>query len=224
MSNSSNRLSELERKIDRLEKYTTIRDGVWIKNYLEEIDEFIIDYGWMGNKELSAQIEHDNLMMCRAMAKENFLEFCRRVALQIEGLSEWGLSKVKNRDPGLIQGSWEKVQDNKESRWRGDYKKEEQPDHISSMRSMDTLEMSFCVYAGRNYMDGRGIREGFFCLIKSFKIRNIASHREDEEEITRRMDNETRKFYSKREKKYGEINEYWKKLREKIIEEHTDKF
>jgi hypothetical protein len=222
MSNISNRIVELEKKVDRLQKYIVIKDGIWIKEYLDELDEFIISYESIDSVDLRLQLEFDNLMMCRASVQEDFLEYCRRAALQIEALTDWALRKEDNREPAQLPRKWKRVQDNKEDRWKAEYKREKYP-NLNKIRSMDALELSYCVFSEGRYYQEDHIYKEFDFMKNVMKIRNIASHREEDADIKERMNREERRFYYNREKNYAKACSNIKSLRDNIISYFEEK-
>lgn len=221
MSNLPNRVDELERKVERLRKYIIIRDGLWIEEHLDELDNFIISYEGVGDVDLRLQLEFDNLMMCRAHVQEDFLEYCRRAALQIEGLSDWALRKEDNREPAQLKRKWNIVQQNKSRRWHSPYEKEDYPRSIDKIQSMDALELSYCVFTGGRYYIDADKKKKFKCLLNTMRMRNVASHREEETNPKTRMSDEEKEFYNNRDNNYQKICSCMENLNG-LIERHFE--
>ena len=219
MSNLANRVDRLEEEVERLRKYIVIRDGLWVKEHLDKLDDFIISYDGVGDVDLLLQLDFDNLMMCRARVQEDFLEYCRRAALQLEGLTDWALRKEDDREPASLGRKWKVVQENKERRWKPrSYDKDEYPKSIHRIRSMDALELTYCVFTEGQYHDiDREARDRFNCLVKTLQMRNIASHRDERSDPIRRMRDYERKFYKKRESNYVAICSNIRKLKKTVL-------
>jgi hypothetical protein len=218
MSNINNRVSALEKKVERLRKYIVIRDGLWVREHLDELDDFIIPYDGVEDVSLRMQLEFDNLMMCRARLQEDFLEYCRRVGLQIEGLSAWALGKEDKREPSHLPNRWKIVQQNKSDRWRGSYDEDDYPGAVSNIRLMDSLELAYCVFTeGKYYHIDRDAKKEFQCLVNALRMRNLASHREEKSDPVRRMNSNERDFYEARESNYKNVCCNLKKFLKRIF-------
>jgi len=219
MSNLSNRIEELEEEVGRLRKYIVIRDGLWVKERLDELGDFIIPYDGVGDIDLRMQLEFDNLMMCRARVQEDFLEYCRRAALQVEGLTDWALRKEDKREPAHLPRRWETVQQNKSRRWRSSYDEDDYPGSVSKVQSMDALELAYCVFTeGRYYYVDNDTKKEFLCLVNALRMRNLASHREEKSDPIRRMNGAERKFYEARKSNYGNVCSNLRALKKKILD------
>jgi len=218
MSNIQSRVDALEEQVERLRKYIVIRDGLWIKDHLAELGEFIISYKKIGDANLRMQLEFDNLMMCRARLQEDFLEYCRRATLQIEGMTDWALKKEERSDPGEISASWNIIQNEKKKRWNNPYEKEDFPGSVRRIKAMDSLELSLCVFGNKRYSSSLPmVKNQFNCLIDTIRMRNIASHRENDADPVKRMNRKEKEFFEERDSKYKSICESLNVLRGDIV-------
>lgn len=204
MSNLKNRVSELEEKVSRLQKYIIIRDGLWIEKHLDEIDDYILRYDKVGDAELRLQLEFDNLMMCRARLQENFLEYCRRATLQLEGILDWGLNEAVGMDPGKVASAWDKAQTHKENRM-DHYTAKDFPDRISRADVSDSMETGFFLFYNPNFHNIDKINNQFWDLLLATRMRNLASHRSENADWKSRMTSGQKSFYENRKEKYVDI-------------------
>jgi len=209
MSNLSNRIQELEEQVASLQKYITIRDGLWVTRHLSELDNHLINYDNVGDDNLKMQLEFDNLMMCRARLQEDFLEYCRRAALQLEGMTDWALQEVEKRDRAKIEQAWVRLQNSKEERWRTHYTRDECPEPIGKAKAMDSLELCFDLFFDPDYREKRTlVNDQFNCLQRTLQARNVASHRQKQSDVLTRMSHRLRNFYDDRDTNYNNIAEY----------------
>jgi hypothetical protein len=210
MSNTSNRIQSLEEEVERLRRYIIIRDGLWIEDHMDEIGDHMFSYEDVGDSNLSMQLEFDNLMMCRAFLQEDFLEYCRRAILQVEGMVDWALEEIKsNKNLGLIKKGWNIVQNNKKKRWRGTYTKDSYPGSISDIGLLDSIEISFYIFINNNYQSFNKTKNRFDSIINASKIRNISSHRQDISDVKKRASNKNvGRFYKNRKSNGSGVNSY----------------
>lgn len=216
MSNTNNRISKLEREVERLKKYVTIRDGVWIEEYIDSLDKYIIDYRKIGDEETIMRLELDNLIMCHARSKKDFMEYCRRAVLQMESFMEWGL-RNKMDNPRKVKKYWKKAQKNKVNRI-GERARSDFPSNIGRAGFSDCLETSFLIFYDSNFYEIDFVKDQFFCLLKTNSIRNIASHGSEDGNWESRMTSAQKKFYKNRDTKYKEIIDNMKKIKTKVVE------
>lgn len=211
--NVNNRISKLENTVEQLKKYIIISDGVDVEEYISSIDRYIINYEGIGSGELASKLEIDNLLMCRARIKKDFMEYCRRAVLQIEGINDWALTKKTNNDWGVVDDNWRTIQKYKNERWYTPYNKDDPPDSLDEVQSKDKLELSICIFVHDKYQEiGRldGYRKK---LSSAIDVRNIASHREKEGDVEKRLKEEdVWEFFKEKDSSYDEKKNYGKVL------------
>lgn len=212
--NTNKRLSDLESTVEDLKKYIVISEGVEVGEYIKNIERYIINYNIVGEGELSSQLEIDNLLMCRARLKKDFLEYCRRAVLQIEGINDWGLTKKLSNDPGVINDKWGTIQSYKDDRWYSDYEKDDPPDSLDDVHSKDKLELSICIFVHDKYQEKNRLNSYREILSSAIDIRNVASHREKEGDIKKRLkEKNVWDFFTEKDSDYDEKKNYEKVLK-----------
>lgn len=212
MSNLNNRVSELERTVDALRKYIVMRDGLWIEKRLDDIDRHINSYERVDDEDIRLQLEFDNLMMCRAHLQEDFLEYCRRAVLQMEGFLGWALAKHENDDIGRAEKAWNKVQ-RRQEKDRKNHTPRDYPSNIGKVGAFDKLELGFTVFRTWNFFKLPQEETRFWEMKAVLDIRNVASHRDDGTRVASQLEDEALSLY-KSEDRYERVTGYLKDLQE----------
>jgi hypothetical protein len=212
MSNLKNRVSELEGTVEALRKYIVMRDGLWIEKRLDDIEKHIFSYERVGDEDVRLQLEFDNLMMCRAHLQEDFLEYCRRAVLQMEGFLGWALAKHENDDVGRAQKAWKKVQ-RRQTEDRRNHSPKDYPSDIGKVGAFDKLEYGFTVFHKWNFFKLPEEEERFWKMKAILDIRNIASHRDDGTRVASQLKGEALSLYES-EGRYQQVAGYLIDLQE----------
>lgn len=212
MSNLKNRVSELERTVDALRKYIVMRDGLWIEKRLDDIDKHIFSYERVDDEDIRLQLEFDNLMMCRANLQEDFLEYCRRAVLQMEGFLGWALVKHENDDIGRAEKAWKKVQ-RRQVEARDNYSPRDYPSNIGKLGAFDKLELGFTVFRKWDFFKIPQAKTEFWEMKAVLDVRNLASHRDDSIRVASQLEDEALSLYES-EGRYQRVAEYLIDLQE----------
>lgn len=150
-------------QIDHIEEYL----GLDFK--LDSIDA-IIDYSYIKNEYIKFQLISDNREMLRfrygtRFHKIDFREFCRYVVLQVEMLLNYFYSTKENNDIVLI--------------------KKHINNHNAKIEMMDNWEkLEEISLTVKLWSFSNEFRGNFFNLRNAIKIRNMQSHRNDNDEFS----------------------------------------
>ncbi|BAQ66979.1 hypothetical protein [Geminocystis sp. NIES-3709] len=143
---------------------------------------------------LRTQLEADNLRMIIARYRNDFMDFCRFAWLQIEPIIDFLIQTNYRYNNDLFQNAYVVVSNNiSDNSTRENFIRIINQNDMTKVWMQQKIELSLIIISNNSdniYQDRLNEeRKNYLLLLSIYKLRNIASHREEGKTIIQRIEN-----------------------------------